>query len=137
VDRETFAAKAAAVERHLQRVGSRLPPPGAVLEPASDVSDAVVLHLWQAVQLVLDIALGSCPRLGLPVPRSYGEALDILAGAGRLPRPLAERLVKAVAFRNRVAHVDENLDLAVVAEAAREGPADLRAFLSHAAAWFP
>ncbi len=37
----------------------------------------------------------------------------------------------------RVAHVYENLDLAVVADAAREGPADLRAFLSHAAAWFP
>ena len=137
MDRETFAAKAAAVDRHLQRVSARLPPTGMALAPASDASDAVVLHLWQAVQLVLDVALGACPRLGLSVPRSYGEALDILANAGRLPRPLADRLVKAVAFRNRVAHVYENLDLAVVAEAAREGPADLRAFLSHAAAWFP
>jgi uncharacterized protein YutE (UPF0331/DUF86 family) len=57
--------------------------------------------------------------------------------AGRPPVDRETFAAKAAAFRNRVAHVYENLDLAVVADAAREGPEDLRAFLSHAAAWFP
>ena len=48
-----LAERAAAVERHLARVAARLPAQPAELLPASDASDAVILHLWQATQIVI------------------------------------------------------------------------------------
>ena len=55
-DRALLAEKVAAVERHLARVESRLPAEPARFSPGTDSSDAVVLHLWQAVQIVIDLA---------------------------------------------------------------------------------
>lgn len=69
LDLHVLAERVSAVERHLTRVGARLPPSAAALQPATDASDAVVLHLWQAVQIVIDLSV--CPgRLEAPVATS-------------------------------------------------------------------
>ncbi len=117
------------MERHLRRVAERLPASPEELQPSSDASDAVILHLWQAVQLVLDLAVSACVRLSLGTPKGYAEAILHLAEAGVLDRELAERLVRASGFRNAVAHAYERLNMERVFRAASEGPADLRAFL--------
>lgn len=122
------------VERHLARVAERLPADPALLTPASDASDVVVLHLWQAVQIVIDIALAACLRFNLGTPTSYAEAFRRLAEAGVLTDDLAARLARAAGFRNVVAHAYDRLDMARVHRAARDGPADLRAFLAAVAA---
>jgi uncharacterized protein YutE (UPF0331/DUF86 family) len=130
IDRPVLAERVAAVERHLDRVAARLPREPRDLLPSTDASDAVVLHLWQAVQIVIDMALSTCLHLHLGTPDSYGDAFRRLADAGHLDRALAERLARAAGFRNLVAHAYEALDLARVHQAATEGPADLRAFLA-------
>lgn len=130
LDREVLAERAAAVERHLARVAQRLPPASEEFEPGTDASDSVILHLWQAVQLVIDVALAACLRFDLGTPSSYAGAFAKLAEAGVLEEELAHRLVRAAGFRNVVAHLYEKLDLARVYGAARQGPADLRAFLA-------
>ncbi len=48
-----------AVERHFDRVADRLPSSPAQFQPATDASDAVLLHLWQATQIVIDTAMGA------------------------------------------------------------------------------
>lgn len=118
------------VERHLDRVRDRLPASSDDFRPASDASDAVVLHLWQATQIVIDLAMGACLALGLGTPRSYGDAFRRLENDGVIDTALADRLVRAAGFRNLVAHAYESLDMARVHEAARTGPADLRRFLA-------
>jgi uncharacterized protein YutE (UPF0331/DUF86 family) len=65
-----------------------------------------VLHLWQAVQVVIDLAVSSCVR------------------------HLAARLSAAAAFRNLVVDAYADLDLRRVHAIASAGPADLRAFLA-------
>lgn len=130
LDREILAEKAAAIERHLDRVSQRLPAKAADLEPATDATDAVVLHLWQAVQLVIDLALAACLHLNLGTPENYGDAFARLAEAKYLDADLAQRLVRAAGFRNQVAHAYENLDMERVYQAAERGPDDLRAFLA-------
>jgi uncharacterized protein YutE (UPF0331/DUF86 family) len=130
LDIHILAERVAAVERHLARVAARLPRDAADLKPSSDVSDAVVLHLWQAVQIVSDLAVSLCIRMHLGAPSSYGDAFDRLARAGHLDRALADRLMRAAGFRNLVAHAYESIDLARVHEAAQHGPADLRAFIA-------
>lgn len=98
--------------------------------PASDASDAVILHLWQAVQIVIDLATAACLHLKLGTPATYADAFRRLAEAGHLDREQASRLERAAGFRNVVAHAYERLDMVRIHRAAQEGPGDLRAFLS-------
>ena len=130
LDRPVLAERAATVERHLARVAARLPPTAAEFVPATDASDAVVLHLWQAVQVVIDLGLSACLHFNLGTPESYGDAFRRLADAGLLERDLAVRLTRAAGFRNLVAHAYDTLDMERVHRTAAEGPADLRAFLA-------
>jgi len=130
LDRQLLAERAMAVERHLARVAARLPSRAADLHPASDAADAVVLHLWQAVQIVIDLAVAACLRFDLSAPQGYGDAFRRLQAAGLLEPELADRLVRAAGFRNLVAHAYDTLDMARVHAAATQGPADLRAFLA-------
>lgn len=129
-DLEVLAERVSAVERHLARVREKLPAEREAFSAATDASDAVVLHLWQAVQIVIDLAVSWCVKSNLGAPASYGDAFDRLANARHLPRDLADRLKRAAGFRNVVAHAYEALDLARVYAAASSGPADLRAFLA-------
>lgn len=128
-DREVFAERVAAVERHLARVEERLPGSPDDLEASTDASDAVILHLWQATQVVIDLATAACVRLAFGTPATYADAFTRLADAGVIDPALAERLSRAAGFRNLVAHAYDRLDLRRVHEAARTGPSDLRAFL--------
>ena len=119
-----------AVERHLTRVAERLPVQALDLKPATDASDAVVLHLWQATQIVLDLAMSACLSLKLGTPSSYGDAFRRLHEHGVIAAALANRLVRAAGFRNVVAHAYETIDMQRVHEAAQAGPSDLRSFLA-------
>ncbi len=130
LDREILAERTMAVGRHLARVADRLPRNPAAFRPATDQSDAVILHLWQATQLVIDLAVSACLHFNLGAPASYADAFQRLAGAGLLDAGLSGRLARAAGFRNLVAHAYEQLDMSRVHQAAREGPRDLNAFLA-------
>ena len=80
-DRDVLAERAMTVERHLRRVGERLPDSAAGLQPATDVSDAVILHLWQATQIVIDLAMAACLWLKLGTPATYADAFRLLQKA--------------------------------------------------------
>lgn len=129
LDPSILGERVVAVERHLPRVAEKLPERAADFVAATDASDAVVLHLWLAVQVVIDLAMAICVRIGLGVPDSYRDAFDRLARAGHLEPDLAQRLARAAGFRNAVAHAYESLDMARVYSAAKEGPRDLQTFL--------
>jgi len=105
LDRDILAERTMVVERHLRCVADRLPASEEAFQPATDASDAVVLHLWQATQVVIDLATSACLRFNLGAPASYADA-----------------------FR-RLSDAYDQLDMVRVHRAAREGPADLRAFL--------
>lgn len=129
VDRELLAERAASVTRHLDRVADHLPADPAALTPLSAATDTVVLHLWQAVQVVIDLAVSSCVRVGLGSPPTYGDAFRTLAAAGVVDAELAARLARAAGFRNLVVHAYAELDPRRLHAIASAGPADLRAFL--------
>jgi uncharacterized protein YutE (UPF0331/DUF86 family) len=130
LDRAVLAERTLALERHLTRVAERLPTSAADLVAATDASDAVILHLWQATQIVIDLAVAACVALGSGTPQSYADAFRRLQDVGIIDEPLASRLVRAAGFRNVVAHAYERLDMARVFRAATDGPADLRAFVA-------
>jgi uncharacterized protein YutE (UPF0331/DUF86 family) len=130
LDRELLAERTATLERHLARVAMRLPRTPDGLAADQDAADAVILHLWQAMQIVIDLALSACSDLRLGTPASYADAFRRLGAAGKLDQQLAERLVRAAGLRDVLVHAYDRLDLARVHRAASEGPRDLRAFLA-------
>lgn len=130
LDRAVLAERTMTVERHLRRVAERLPAAVADLLPSTDASDAVTLHLWQATQIVIDLAMTTCLSLKLGTPASYADAFRRLEQAHIIDTPLADRLVRAAGFRNIVAHAYETIDMRRVHAAAKDGPADLLAFIA-------
>ena len=76
LDRAVLAERVMAVERHLRRVVERLPPSAQDLQPSTYASDAVILHLWQATQIVIDLAMSACLFLALGTPSSYADAFS-------------------------------------------------------------
>ena len=129
LDLDILAEKTQAGQRHLNRVANRLPADASALQPLSDASDSVILHLWQATQIVIDLALGACVHFSLGTPSGYGDAFRRLESAGWLDPALSANLVKAAGFRNTIAHAYETLDMRRVHAAAANGPRDLVAFL--------
>ena len=129
-DRAVLAERTMSVQRHLRRVAERLPESAASMQPSTDASDAVILHLWQATQIVIDLAMAACLSLKLGTPTSYADAFRRLQQAGVLDAPLADRLMRAAGFRNVVAHAYDTLDMGRVHTAAMQGPADLLVFLA-------
>lgn len=130
IDRDLLAERALTIERHLARVAARLPATAEGFAPATDASDAVILHLWQATQVVIDLATAACLKFGLGTPVSYADAFRRLQGAGIIDAELAARLVRAAGFRNVVAHAYDSLDMRRVHRAASDGPRDLTAFIA-------
>jgi uncharacterized protein YutE (UPF0331/DUF86 family) len=130
LDRDLLAERAIALDRHLRRVAERLPVDAADLRPETDASDAVVLHLWQATQIAIDLATAACVKFELGTPASYADAFARLRNAEVIGVELARRLAKAAGFRNVVAHAYERLDMRRVHDAALHGPADLRSLVA-------
>ncbi len=130
MDKEILAERIQAVERHLKRVKQYLPTSENDFSSMSLESDAVILHLWQAIQLVIDTALSSCVYLNLGSPVSYADAFLRLGEGGYLDKELSVRLSHAAGFRNRIVHAYENLDMVKVYKIAKSGPNDLKAFLA-------
>jgi uncharacterized protein YutE (UPF0331/DUF86 family) len=127
-DPAVLAERLASVERHLRRVEEHLPGTAQDLRPSTAASDAVVLHLWQAVQISMDLAVSWCVRAGLGAPPSYEEAFRRLALNDLLDDELSRRLARAAGFRNLLVHAYADLDLARVHAIALSGPIDLRSF---------
>jgi len=130
LDRAVLAERTMALRRHLARVAEKLPARPEDLIASTDAADAVILHLWQATQIVIDLAVAACAVRQIGTPQGYADAFRRLQHAGLLDPEVADRLVGAAGFRNIVAHADETIDMKRVHRSATNGPADLAAFVA-------
>jgi len=130
LDRELLAKRVPVIEMHLARVAEQLPSGPESLLPMTDASDSVILHLWQATQVVFDLAALACLRFHLGTPQSYSAVFSRLAEAGYLKSEVAAHLSQAADLHHAIAHAYKSLDMERVYRTARDGPADLRAFLA-------
>jgi uncharacterized protein YutE (UPF0331/DUF86 family) len=130
LDPVLLAEKAALVEGHVREVARYLPAKPEDLRPKTPETYAVVLNVFLATQLVIDVASWACVRLGLGAPSGYAEGFARLGARGVLDSDLAARLQKAAGFRNLVAHQYHALDLARVHAAALAAEVDLRRFFA-------
>ncbi len=84
------------------------------------------LHLAQ--QCVIDIANHLISVHDLAVPESYGQAFEVLAVAGILPKKLAPRLRQMAGMRNLLVHAYLDIDHGRVHDSIQSNLNDLREF---------
>lgn len=74
----------------------------------------LVLNLSRAVQVCVDIGAHLLGSLDQPVPATMGETFSRLADAAVLDASLANRLRRAVGFRNIAVHNYDAIDWQIV-----------------------
>lgn len=133
MDRDVIARKIERLRHHVARIESKKPFGAADLAASDDLRDIVVFNLVQAVEVCVDLGMHLLSESDLAPPESMGEVFDRLAelslfGAEADGAQLANRLKRAVGFRNAAVHAYAKLDLDAVVRACEGGLADLKRF---------
>jgi uncharacterized protein YutE (UPF0331/DUF86 family) len=87
-----------------------------------------------AIEACVDVAQHICASEGWGPPRDNADAVRALGTHGVISRELADRLGKAVGFRNVLVHEYVDVDDRVVL-ARLENPSDLAGFVTAVAEW--
>ena len=114
MDRDLVRAKQDSIVRCIERIRTKSDMSYAALLEDYDAQDVVVLNLELAVQQAVDIALHLLADGQTPVPGSMREAFAELEQAGVLSPEVAERMQRAVGFRNTAVHAYQKIEWAIV-----------------------
>ena len=128
MDREMIAEKLESLRRCIERVSHKCPPDVETLARDFDLQDILALNLSRAVQLCVDIGAHLITDLDVTPPDSMGETFHALSRAGIIEEDLANRLKKAVGFRNIAVHNYEAINWAIVHSIARNRLGDFSEF---------
>ena len=128
MDRDVVTAKLESLRRCVERVRSRTPASVEELSSSYDAQDIVCLNLERAVQACIDIAARIVSDSECAVPDTMAGTFDALERQGVLSRELADRMRRAVGFRNISVHAYQTLDWAIVHSIATERLGDFVEF---------
>lgn len=104
MDKPLIYDKIESLRRCIARVESRRPEQLDILLTDLDSQDILSLNLTRAVQLCVDIAMHVIASTNQPIPETMAESFDRLHDLRILSSDLAERLKRAVGFRNVAIH---------------------------------
>lgn len=114
MDSSLIALKLESLRRCVLRVQTRCPASAQALAKDVDAQDVIVLNLSRAVQICADIALHILAGSEQPIAQTMGQAFEALATLEIIPQHLAERMRKAVGFRNLAVHSYDEIDWQIV-----------------------
>ncbi len=127
VDTDVVDAWLRELSRRLRRVAAKKPASIKALAADEDLQDILTRNLELAIQACIDIAFHLCGAHG-KVPTSAAEAFAQLAKFELIERALAQRLQRAVGFRNVLVHEYTEVDWMIVMRVIRTDTRDLAAF---------
>ncbi len=128
MDREVVEQKLESLRRCLRRIETKCPTDAATLVSDIDLQDIISLNLSRAVQISVDIGAHLIAGMDAPPPDTMGQTFDLLAQEGILNKELANRLKKAVGFRNIAVHNYEAINWEIVHSIAKHHLADFSEF---------
>ncbi|MDA0578640.1 MAG: DUF86 domain-containing protein [Verrucomicrobia bacterium] len=129
MDLELVRSKQDSIVRSLGRIQSKRDLTVKALLEDYDAQDVIVLNLERAVQQAVDIAMHLLADTTEPAPESMRDAFDALRRIGALTPYTAERMSKAVGFRNTAVHAYQELDWAIVQSIVSTRLSDFRDFI--------
>jgi uncharacterized protein YutE (UPF0331/DUF86 family) len=126
-DLAVLDAKLRELSRRLKRIESKRPAGARALASDEDLQDILARNLEVAIQNCMDIAFHLCAAYG-EVPQTAAQAFAVLAGRGLIGKVLAQKLQRAVGFRNVLVHEYAEVDWKIVMQVLRTGTRDLSDF---------
>ncbi len=114
MDRVLIEQKLESLRCAVKRVKAKCPEDIQTLIEDYDAQDILSINLSRAVQLSVDIGAHLIAGTDLPAPDTMGQTFEILCTAGVISTELAERMKKAVGFRNLTVHNYEAINWAIV-----------------------
>jgi uncharacterized protein YutE (UPF0331/DUF86 family) len=128
-DRGILLAKSVAVKKHMGRIAEKRNIDLATFLEDIDCQESILFNLQMAIQNCIDLAAHIVSDDELGLPGSTNELFYLLEENGYLSRELAEKMIKAVGFRNLIVHEYVKIDLKQVYDIAQEDMKDLDVFL--------
>ena len=104
MDRAVIDRKLESLRRCLDRIQSKLPLTAERIRADYDLQDIISINLKRAVQACIDMAAHVISEKTAPPPSTMGEGFGRLAELNVISVTVAERMQKAVAFRNILVH---------------------------------
>ncbi len=126
--REQITPKLDSLARCLSRIESKYPLSESVLRENADTLDVVSLNLERAVQQCVDICVMVLTGLNQRLPGSMAQGFSSLSDLHVITTETADRMRKAVAFRNVAVHEYTRMDLEIVSAICTQHLRDFRAF---------
>ncbi len=115
MSKEVRSQKLDSVARCLNRISQNIPISPDDLKKNLDQQDILILNLERLVQSSVDCAaILIADRGWLPLPDSMTMTFEILCNRNIISKALAERLSKAVGFRNLCVHEYDKLNWEIV-----------------------
>ena len=114
MDRDVVLNKLESLRRCIKRIEDKTPSTSERLVDDFDLQDIIVLNLERSVQLCVDIGLHIISDLEMPAPETMARTFVALERAGCLSHDVAERMTKAVGFRNTAVHAYQEIDWQIV-----------------------
>ncbi len=114
MDRDVVAAKLESLRHCVARVRARTPASVEELASSLDAQDIICLNLERAVQSCVDIAAHLVSDSDCRVPDTMAGSFEALERQGTLAGELADRMRRAVGFRNISVHAYRELDWEIV-----------------------
>ncbi|GMT39388.1 MAG: hypothetical protein IEMM0001_0123 [bacterium] len=129
MDKQVIANKIESLRRCLARVEQRCPPDLEQLLNDLDAQDVLTLNLSRAVQICVDISLHILSTSKQSMPQTMGEAFTGLVEEGIISADIAEKMQKAIGFRNIAIYEYEKMNWAIVYAIATERLSDFKEFI--------
>jgi len=128
MDRDLVETKLESLRRCIERIAGKAPSSADQLVHDPDVQDIIALNLQRAVQLSVDVAAHLIAETDATPPATMAENFEILQKLQIIDPVLAERLTKAVGFRNIAVHSYQAINWNVVYQICTHHLDDFRQF---------
>ncbi len=128
MDRDIVQTKLESLRRCVDRIAGKSPSSVNELVHDLDLQDIIALNLQRAVQLSVDIASHLIAETDAIPPATMAENFEVLRNLQVIDPVLAERMAKAVGFRNIAVHSYQAINWSVVYQICRHHLDDFRQF---------
>ena len=129
IDHDLILAKTSSVIKHLKRVIEKRNTDLPTFMNEIDRQESILFNIQMAVQNCIDIAAHIISEEGYGVPGGTNEMFYMLEENGYINTTLAEKMVKAVGFRNLIVHEYGRIELKKVFTIAQKDIEDLNEYL--------
>ena len=128
VDKALILRKVERIETYLKQLMQKEDPGFETFKKDKDLQSVVLFNLIQSIQACIDIGSHIISDSELEAPGSQADIFEILAQHKIITKPLSQRMIKMIGFRNRIVHEYEKIDLRIAYEVWRKNIKDIDTF---------